>query len=138
MRSIATGRNRHIMLPMRNMIRSCFYFMIFINRGYWLLQKNYRNLSPVSDDDDLLQIGFLRTFQALVKYDHAEHIAMKFSTSLEWSIRNVFQRVIGYSDKFVEIYNRNGQLYLTLSDRIKETIVWIIWIKNFTKVFREM
>ncbi|MCK9226663.1 MAG: hypothetical protein PHT96_07225 [Syntrophorhabdaceae bacterium] len=102
------------------------------------MQKNYRNLSPVSDDDDLLQIGFLRTFQALVKYDHAEHIAMKFSTSLEWSIRNVFQRVIGYSDKFVEIYNRNGQLYLTLSDRIKETIVWIIWIKNFTKVFREM
>lgn len=79
------------------------------------IAKNYRNLSPVFDDDDLLQTGLLGIFQALVKYDHAEHIAMKFSTYLEWSIRNVFQRAIGCNDKFVEIYNSSGQFECTMN-----------------------
>lgn len=79
------------------------------------IAKNYRNLSPVFDDDDLLQTGLLGILQALVKYDHAEHIAMKFSTYLEWSIRSVFQRAIGYNDRFVEIYNGNGQFERTMN-----------------------
>lgn len=79
------------------------------------IARSYRNLSPIFDDDDLLQTGLLGVLQALVKYDHAEHIAMKFSTYLEWSIRNVFQRAIGYSDKFVEIYDANGRLQCTMS-----------------------
>jgi len=79
------------------------------------IAKNYRNLSPVFDDDDLLQTGLLAILQALVKYDHAEHIAMKFSTYLEWSIRNVFQRAIGYSDKFVEIYDGNDRFECTMN-----------------------
>ncbi len=78
------------------------------------IAKSYRNLSPVFDDDDLLQTGLLGIFQALVKYDHAEHIAMKFSTYLEWSVRNVFQRAIGYADKFVEIYDRKDRFEYTM------------------------
>jgi len=69
------------------------------------IAKKYKALSPIFDEDDLQQTGLLGVFQALVKYDHAEHIDMKFSTYLEWSIRNVFQRTIGCTDKFVEIYD---------------------------------
>ena len=79
------------------------------------IAKAYRNLSPIFDDDDLLQTGLLGIFQALVKYDHAEDIAMKFSTYLEWSVRNVFQRAIGYSDKFVEIYDVDDRFEGTMS-----------------------
>lgn len=79
------------------------------------IAKNYRSLSPVFDDDDLLQTGLLGVLQALVKYDHAEHIAMKFSTYLEWSIRNVFQRAIGYGDKFVEVYDANDRFTCTMN-----------------------
>lgn len=73
------------------------------------IAKSYRSLSPIFDDDDLLQTGLFGIFQALVKYDHAEHISMKFSTYLEWSIRNIFQRTIGCNDKLVEIYDGNDQ-----------------------------
>ncbi len=73
------------------------------------IAKSYRSLSPVFDDDDLLQTGLLGILQALVKFDHAEHIAMKFSTYLEWSVRNVFQRAIGSGDKFVEIYDASDR-----------------------------
>lgn len=77
--------------------------------------KKYRALSPVFDDDDLQQTALLGMLQALIKYDHATHVEMKFSTYLEWSIRNVFQRAIGYSDKFVEIYNNNNDLLFSIS-----------------------
>ena len=79
------------------------------------IAKNYRSLSPVFDDDDLMQTGMLGIFQALLKYDHADHISMKFSTYLEWSIRNVFQRAIGCNDKFVEVYDGNGHFECTMS-----------------------
>ncbi len=79
------------------------------------IAKNYRNLSPIFDDDDLLQTGLLGLLQALLKYDHAEHINMKFSTYLEWSIRNVFQRAIGNDDKLVEVYDQNYMLDCTMN-----------------------
>jgi hypothetical protein len=79
------------------------------------IAKNYRSLSPVFDDDDLMQTGILGIFQALLKYDHADHISMKFSTYLEWSIRNVFQRAIGCNDRFVEVYDGNGHFECTMS-----------------------
>jgi len=81
------------------------------------IARKYRALSPVFDDDDLQQTGLLGIFQALTKYDHAEHIDMRFSTYLEWSVRNVFQRTIGYTDKFVEIYDRNDNLICVMSYR---------------------
>lgn len=81
------------------------------------IARKYRALSPIFDDDDLQQTGLLGIFQALTKYDHAEHIDMKFSTYLEWSIRNVFQRTIGYTDKFVEIYDRNNDFLCVMSYR---------------------
>ena len=79
------------------------------------IAKNYRSLSPVFDDDDLMQTGILGIFQALLKYDHTDHISMKFSTYLEWSIRNVFQRAIGYNDRFVEVYDDNGHFECTMN-----------------------
>jgi hypothetical protein len=79
------------------------------------IAKSYRSLSPIFDDDDLLQTGLLGILQALVKYDHAEHIAMKFSTYLEWSVRNVFQRAIGYGDKFVEVYDAESRFTCTMN-----------------------
>lgn len=81
------------------------------------IAKKYRALSPVFDDDDLQQIGLLGIFQALTRYDHAEHIDMRFSTYLEWSVRNVFQRTIGYTDKFVEIYDRDDGFLRVISYR---------------------
>ena len=39
---------------------------------------------------------------------------MKFSTYLEWSIRNIFQRAIGCRDKYVEIYARDGAFEKTM------------------------
>jgi RNA polymerase sigma factor (sigma-70 family) len=81
------------------------------------IAKRYRALSPAFDDDDLEQIGLLGIFQALTKYDHAENIDMRFSTYLEWSIRNLFQRTIGYTDKFVEIYGRNDDFTCVVSYR---------------------
>ncbi|OPY02157.1 MAG: Sigma-70 region 2 [Syntrophorhabdus sp. PtaB.Bin047] len=91
------------------------------------IARKYRSLSPVFDDDDLQQTGLLGIFQALTKYDHAEHIDMRFSTYLEWSVRNVFQRTIGYADKFVEIYDNDDGFLRVISYREflvrKKTIV---------------
>ncbi len=42
---------------------------------------------------------------------------MRFSTYLEWSIRNVFQRTIGCTDKFVEIYDKNDDFLCVMSYR---------------------
>lgn len=81
------------------------------------IARKYRALSPVFDDDDLQQTGLLGIFQALTKYDHGEHINMRFSTYLEWSIRNVFQRTIGYTDKFVEICDKNDDFLYVMSYR---------------------
>ena len=39
---------------------------------------------------------------------------MKFSTYLEWSIRNIFQRAIGNRDKYVEIYRDDGTFEKTM------------------------
>lgn len=79
------------------------------------IARKYRALSPIFDDEDLQQTALLGVFQALIKYDHAEHIDMKFSTYLEWSIRNTFQRTIGYTDKFVEVYDRNDDFLCVIS-----------------------
>ncbi len=81
------------------------------------IARKYSALSPVFDDDDLQQTGLIGIFQALMKYDHAEHIDMRFSTYLEWSIRNIFQRTIGYTDKFVEIYDGNDGFLRVISYR---------------------
>lgn len=81
------------------------------------IARRYRDLSPVFDDDDLRQTGLLGIFQALTKYDHAERIDMRFSTYLEWSVRNVFQRTIGYTDKFVEIYDGDNVFLRVISYR---------------------
>ncbi|MHB8110777.1 MAG: sigma factor [Syntrophorhabdaceae bacterium] len=69
------------------------------------IARAYKHLSPIFDEEDLQQTGLLGILQALIKYDHGEGIQMRFSTFLEWSVRNVFQRSIGYDDKFVEIYD---------------------------------
>lgn len=90
------------------------YFYEFYKPRIMSIAKRYRSLSPVFDDDDLLQTALLGILQALIKYNHATHVAMKFSTYLEWSVRNIFQRNIGCSDKFVEIYNENNDLLLSL------------------------
>jgi len=92
-----------------------FHFYEFYKPRIKAIAKKYRALSPVFDDDDLLQTALLGIFQALTKYDHAPHVEMKFSTYLEWSIRNIFQRAIGFSDKFVEIYNGKNDLLCTIN-----------------------
>lgn len=92
-----------------------FFFYELYKPRIMSIIKKYRTLSPVIDEDDLQQTALLGILQALIKYDHAPHIKMKFSTFLEWSIRNVFQRTVGYADKFVEIYNRDNELLYTTS-----------------------
>ncbi|MEN6615427.1 MAG: sigma factor [Syntrophorhabdus sp.] len=79
------------------------------------IAKTYGHLSPVFDEEDLEQTGLIGIFQALINYDHGDEIRMKFSTFLEWSIRNVFQRSIGYDDKFVEIYDSDNNLLKIIS-----------------------
>lgn len=91
------------------------HFYEFYKPRIMSIVKRYRSLSPIFDDDDLMQTALLGVLQALTKYDHGAHVTMKFSTYLEWSIRNIFQRTIGCSDKFVEIYNKNNDLLLSLS-----------------------
>ena len=95
--------------------RVLFLVYDLYKRRIFSIAKSYRNLSPVFDDDDLLQTGLLGILQALVKYDHTEHVVMKFSTYLEWSIRNVFQRAIGYNDKFVEVCDTKDCYTYTMS-----------------------
>ena len=90
-------------------------FYDFYKPRIMAIVKKYRALSPVFDDDDLQQTALLGIFQALAKYDHAPHVEMRFSTYLEWSIRNIFQRAIGYSDKFVEVYDGNDRLLYSIS-----------------------
>lgn len=79
------------------------------------IAKTYGHLSTVFDEDDLEQTGLIGIFQALINYDHGDAIQMKFSTFLEWSIRNVFQRSIGCDDKFVEVYDNDNNLSKTIS-----------------------
>ncbi len=90
-------------------------FYEFYKPRIMAIVKKYRALSPVFDDDDLQQTALFGMLRALIKYDHAAHVEMKFSTYLEWSIRNAFQRAIGRSDKFVEIYNNNNELIFSIS-----------------------
>ncbi len=78
------------------------------------IAKKYRALSPVFDEEDLHQTGHLAIMQALKKYQHSQDIDMKFSTYLEWSIKNVFQRAIGSKDKYVEVYTPDDELYKTM------------------------
>ena len=52
--------------------------------------------------------------QALRSYKHSPDILLKFSSYLEWSIRNKFQRSIGSKDKYVEVYARDGTFEKTM------------------------
>lgn len=78
------------------------------------IARKYRALSPVFDEEDLYQTGHLAIMQALRKYQHSQDIDMKFSTYLEWSIKNVFQRTIGSKDKYVEVYTPDDELQGTM------------------------
>jgi RNA polymerase sigma factor (sigma-70 family) len=78
------------------------------------IAKKYRSLSPIFGEEDLQQEALIAILQALRKYKHGPDIRMKFSTYLEWSIRNIFQRAIGNRDKYVEIYSRDGVFEKTM------------------------
>ncbi len=78
------------------------------------IAKKYRSLSPIFGEEDLQQEALIAILQALRKYKHGPDIQMKFSTYLEWSIRNIFQRAIGNRDKYVEIYSRDGAFEKTM------------------------
>ncbi|OPY03282.1 MAG: Sigma-70 region 2 [Syntrophorhabdus sp. PtaB.Bin184] len=79
------------------------------------IARKYRSLSPVFGEDDLQQEALIAVLQALRKYRHSPDIKMKFSTYLEWSIRNIFQRAIGNRDKYVEIFTPAGAFWKTMS-----------------------
>ncbi len=79
------------------------------------IARKYRSLSPIFGEDDLQQEALIAILQALLKYRHSPDVKMKFSTYLEWSIRNIFQRVIGNRDKYVEIYGPDGAFFKTMS-----------------------
>jgi len=79
------------------------------------IARKYRSLSPIFGEDDLQQEALIAILQALKKYKHSPDIRMKFSTYLEWSIRNIFQRAIGSRDKYVEIYGRDGAFEKTMN-----------------------
>jgi RNA polymerase sigma factor (sigma-70 family) len=79
------------------------------------IARKYRSLSPIFGEDDLQQEALIAILQALQKYRHSSDIRMKFSTYLEWSIRNIFQRAIGNRDKYVEIYRLDGTFDKTMS-----------------------
>ena len=78
------------------------------------IARKYRSLSPIFGEEDLQQEALIAILQALRKYKHSPDILMKFSTYLEWSIRNIFQRAIGSRDKYVEIYGRDGAFEKTM------------------------
>jgi RNA polymerase sigma factor (sigma-70 family) len=78
------------------------------------IARKYRSLSPIFGEEDLHQEALKAILQALRKYKHSPDIKMKFSTYLEWSIRNTFQRAIGSKDKYVEIYGRDGGFVKTM------------------------
>ncbi len=78
------------------------------------IARKYRSLSPIFGEEDLQQEALIAILQALRKYKHSPDIRMKFSTYLEWSIRNIFQRAIGNRDKYVEIYARDGAFEKTI------------------------
>ncbi len=78
------------------------------------IARKYRSLSPIFGEEDLHQEALKAILQALRKYKHSPDIKMKFSTYLEWSVRNTFQRAIGSKDKYVEIYGRDGGFVKTM------------------------
>jgi RNA polymerase sigma factor (sigma-70 family) len=78
------------------------------------IARKYRSLSPIFGEEDLQQEALIAILQALRKYRHSPDIRMKFSTYLEWSIRNIFQRAIGSRDKYVEIYGSDGTFEKTM------------------------
>lgn len=79
------------------------------------IARKYRSLSPIFGEEDLQQEALIAILQALQKYRHSPDVRMKFSTYLEWSIRNIFQRAIGSRDKYVEIYGGDGALVKTMA-----------------------
>ena len=83
-------------------------------RGSSKIARKYRSLSPIFGEEDLQQEALIAIPHALRKYRHGPDIRMKFSTYLEWSIRNIFQRAIGSKDKYVEIYSRDGAFEKTM------------------------
>lgn len=78
------------------------------------IARKYRSLSPIFGEDDLQQEALIAILQALRNYRHDQDIQMKFSTYLEWSIRNIFQRAIGNRDKYVEVYSSDGAFDKTM------------------------
>lgn len=78
------------------------------------IARKYRSLSPIFGEDDLQQEALIAILQALRNYRHDQDIQMKFSTYLEWSIRNIFQRAIGNRDKYVEVYANDGSFDKTM------------------------
>ncbi len=78
------------------------------------IARKYRSLNPIFGEEDLQQEALIAILQALRKYRHSPDIQMKFSTYLEWSIRNIFQRAIGSRDKYVEIYSPDGAFEKTM------------------------
>lgn len=79
------------------------------------IAKRYALLSSLFDEEDLRQEGMEAIFQALRTYKHDPHIKMKFSTRLEWSISNIFQRRVGRKERFVEIYGPDGSFVKRMS-----------------------
>jgi RNA polymerase sigma factor (sigma-70 family) len=79
------------------------------------IARKYRSLSPIFGEDDLQQEALIAILQALRNYRHDQDIQMKFSTYLEWSIRNIFQRAIGNRDKYVEVYASDGSFDKTMT-----------------------
>jgi len=71
------------------------------------ITKRYRLLSTIYEEEDLKQAAMEAIMTALRYYDYRRDIDMKFSTFLDWKIRNTFQRALGTKDKYVEIYKDN-------------------------------
>jgi DNA-directed RNA polymerase specialized sigma24 family protein len=87
--------------------------------------RNYRSLSNIHDDEDLLQDSYEGLAKALRNYRKRGRDLpsrkMKFSTFLHWSTTNTFQQDVGSKDKLVEISDEKGQVtdIMEYSDFIK-------------------
>jgi len=95
--------------------KAAFGMYAIYKRRIAKIAKKYASLSPIFGEEDLQQEALIAILQALRKYRHSPDIQMKFSTYLEWSIRNIFQRAIGSRDKYVEIYSPNGTFEKTMA-----------------------
>ncbi len=87
--------------------------------------RDYRNLSNIHDDEDLLQDSYEGLAKALRNFRKRGRDLpskkMKFSTFLHWSTTNTFQQDVGSKDKLVEVSNKEGEVtdIMEYSDFIK-------------------